>query len=336
MLAFVRGESIVGGPGQIYVKLLPDGEPLQLTHNGPNITVSRPQFSLDGARIAYGMMENWTLDTWVVPVLGGQPRLFLANSMGLTWIEAEAGQPRIMYSELTGKGAQMGIFTSTESRAQQRTIYMPRAEDAGMAHFSHLSPDRKWILLAEMDTSSWLPCRLTPFDGSSPGKPVGPAPAQCTDAAWSPDGKWMYFTANAGNGYHIWRQSFPDGRPQQVTAGATQEEGIAFAPDGHSFVTAIHVQPGSAGRREVNVKAWVTGKPSLNFGMFVRSVVVHDQMQFLVLGSGVVEQPQELQPFLVPVPLLADTNDRPIQGVQGGKQCGGTVALVIVGHRLPA
>lgn len=239
MLAFVRGESTVGGPGQIYVKLLPDGEPLQLTHYGPNATISRPRFSLDGARIAYGIMENWVLDTWVVPVLGGQPRLFLANSMGLTWIETEAGQPRVMYSELTGKGAQMGIFTSTESRAQQRTIYMPRAEDAGMAHFSHLSPDRKWILLAEMDASSWLPCRLTPFDGSSPGKPVGPAPAQCTDAAWSPDGKWMYFTANAGNGYHIWRQSFPDGQPHQVTSGATQEEGIAFAPDGHSFVTAI-------------------------------------------------------------------------------------------------
>ncbi len=47
MLAFVRGESTVGGPGQIYVKLLPDGEPLQLTHNGPETTVSRPQFSLD-------------------------------------------------------------------------------------------------------------------------------------------------------------------------------------------------------------------------------------------------------------------------------------------------
>jgi Tol biopolymer transport system component/predicted Ser/Thr protein kinase len=239
MLAFVRGENIVAGPGQIYVKLLPDGESFQLTHHGPDVTVSRPQFSLDGARIAYGIMENWTLDTWVVPVLGGQPRLFLPNSMGLTWIKAEAGQPRIMYSELTGKGAQMGIFTSTESRAQQRTIYMPRAEESGMAHFSHLSPNRRWVLLAEMDASSWLPCRLTPFDGSSSGKPVGPAPAQCTDAAWSPDGKWMYFTANAGNGYHIWRQSFPDGRPEQVTAGATQEEGVAFAPDGRSFVTAI-------------------------------------------------------------------------------------------------
>jgi serine/threonine protein kinase/Tol biopolymer transport system component len=239
MLAFVRGENTVGGPGQIYIKLLPDGEPTQLTRHGPDVTISRPRFSLDGARIAYGIMENWTLDTWVVPVLGGQPRLFLPNSMGLTWVEAEAGQSRVMYSELTGKGPQMGIFTSTESRAQRRTIYLPRAEEAGMAHFSYLSPDRKWILLAEMDAGSWLPCRLTPFDGSSPGRPVGPAPAQCTEAAWSPDGKWMYFTANAGTGYHIWRQSFPDGQPEQVTAGATQEEGIAFAPDGRSFVTTI-------------------------------------------------------------------------------------------------
>jgi Tol biopolymer transport system component len=49
----------------------------------------------------------------------------------------------------------------------------------------------------------------------------------------------MYFTANAGNGYHVWRQSFPDGLPQQVTTGPTQEEGVSFAPDGRSFVTAI-------------------------------------------------------------------------------------------------
>jgi dipeptidyl aminopeptidase/acylaminoacyl peptidase len=39
--------------------------------------------------------------------------------------------------------------------------------------------------------------------------------------------------------YHIWRQRFPDGAPQQVTTGATEEEGIEFAPDGRSFVTSI-------------------------------------------------------------------------------------------------
>ena len=108
-----------------------------------------------------------------------------------------------------------------------------------MAHRSYLSPDRKQVLVVEMDQRSWLPCRLAPFDGSSPGKPVGPAPAQCTDAAWSPDGKWMYFSTNTGSGSHIWRQRFPDGTPEQVTFGVTQEEGIEFAPDGRSFVTSI-------------------------------------------------------------------------------------------------
>jgi len=49
----------------------------------------------------------------------------------------------------------------------------------------------------------------------------------------------MYFTANTGRGFHIWRQRHPDGPPEQITSTTTEEEGIAFAPDGRSFVTAI-------------------------------------------------------------------------------------------------
>src|SRR5262249_14697719 len=113
------------------------------------------------------------------------------------------------------------------------------AGEAGMAHRSSVSPDRKSVLLVEMDETGWVPCRLTPFDGRTPGKPVGPSPAQCTDAAWSPDGKWMYFSTNAGSGTHIWRQRYPDGTPEQVTFGVTEEQGIQFDPDGRSFVTAI-------------------------------------------------------------------------------------------------
>jgi Tol biopolymer transport system component len=239
ILAFIRGEYTFGGPGQIYVKLLPDGEPMQLTHDGLNKRGS-PKFSLDGARIAYAAQQPGSVwDTWVVPVLGGQPHLLLANASGLTWNEPGARQSRVLFSELTGRGQQMAIVSSTESRAQHRTVYMPT--ETGMAHRSYLSPDGKQVLLIEMDHGSWLPCRLTPFDGSSPGKPVGPAPAECTDGAWSPDGKWMYFSANTGNGFDIWRQRFPDGVPEQVTSGVTEEEGVEFAPDGRSFVTSIGV-----------------------------------------------------------------------------------------------
>ena len=237
MLTFIRGESTFIGPGQIYVKLLPDGEPVQLTHD--DSTKMSPKFSPNGTHITYTTTlgsSGW--NTWVVPVLGGQPRLFLANAEGLTWIKGEAGQPHLLFSEMTGRGQQMGIFTSTESRAQQRMVYMP-PEESGMAHRSYLSPDGKHVLLIVMRLSRWTPCGLTRFDGNSPMQEVGPSPAQCTDAAWSPDGKWMYVSANTGNGYHTWRQRFPDGASEQVTSGATEEEGIAFAPDGRSFLTSI-------------------------------------------------------------------------------------------------
>ena len=107
-----------------------------------------------------------------------------------------------------------------------------------MAHRSYLSPDGKWVLIVEMDNAVWMPCRLVPFDGSGAGKQVGPPLAACTSAAWSPDGREMYFSSAEGGHFHIWTQKFPEGTPQQVTSGPTEEEGIAIAPDGRSLITA--------------------------------------------------------------------------------------------------
>ncbi len=236
MLAFIRGASTFQGPGDVYVKLLPNGEPVRLTHDG-TAKVGPVNFSPDGSRIAYSLVQNGG-PTWSVPVLGGEPAPMLANANGLSWVDTGAQSPRVMYSAKTGEGIHMGIFTATESRSEQRTVYLP-ADVSGMAHRSFRSPDRKSVLVVEMNASGWLPCRMVPFDGSSAGRRVGPAPAQCTDAAWSPDGKWMYFAANTGSGYHIWRQRFPNGTPEQVTSGATEEQGISFAPDGKSFVTSV-------------------------------------------------------------------------------------------------
>ena len=239
MLAFIRGPETFMGSGQVFIKLLPSGEPVQLTND--KLLKMAPRFSADGSLVAYTTLDTaW--DTWVVPVLGGQqPRRFLSNAEGLNWIQERtkdgARQPRLLFSELTGKGITMAIVSSTESRSDQRTVYV---QDGIMDHFSYLSPDGTQLLLAEMSFNGWQPCRLAPYDGSSKGSQVGPIPSQCTGAAWSPDGQWMYFSANTGSGFHIWRQRFPNGTVEQVTFGpATEEEGVEMAPDGRSFITSV-------------------------------------------------------------------------------------------------
>jgi hypothetical protein len=46
-------------------------------------------------------------------------------------------------------------------------------------------------------------------------------------------------SAYTGCAFHIWRQRFPGGEPEQVTSGPTGEEGIAMAGDGKSFITSV-------------------------------------------------------------------------------------------------
>jgi serine/threonine protein kinase len=233
MLAFIRGGSSFLSRGQIWVKELPDGRPRQLTDEP--WPISTPYFSPDGSHIAYTVTDvpRAAWDTWIVPVHGGPARKLFSNMTGLTWI----GEQEILFSEIRS-GLHLGVMTASESRSDSRIVYFP-AHERAMAHYSYLSPDRRWVLIVEMDhTAIFRSCRLVPFDGSSTGRLVGPE-GTCTAAAWSADGNWMYFTVRINGDSHLWRQRFPDGVPEQLTFGPTQESGIAMARTGHSLITTM-------------------------------------------------------------------------------------------------
>jgi len=255
MLTFIRGPSSFTTTGQVYVKMLPSGEPVQLTRD--NRTKMSPVFSPDGSRIAYSV-EGVPWDMWAVPVLGGEPRLWLPNASGLVWID----KTKLLFSEIKDQRLHMAIVTSDESRAGSRDLFVPPHE-RGMAHRSYPSPDGKWMLLVEMnERGALVRCRLAPLDGSSAGQQVGPPTGQCTFAAWSPDGEWMYFSPDSGGAFHTWRQRFPDGQPEQITSGPTEEEGLALAPDGRSFITAVGLTQSSVwlhdggGDRQVSLEGY--------------------------------------------------------------------------------
>jgi Tol biopolymer transport system component len=232
MLTYIRGEGTFFGPGDIYIKMLPNGEPVQLTKD-LHTQKMQPQFSPDGTRIAFGTATPF--DTWEVGVLGGEPRLMFKNASSLSWIE---DGKRLLFSEIKS-GLHMCVVTTDEGRGQSRQVYVPQGERS-MAHHSYLSPDGRWVLVVLMNSLGNLTqCRVVPFNGSNEEHLVGPKDAVCTSGAWSPDGKWVYVSANEGGQFHIWRQRFPDGQPEQLTFGPTEEEGIAMANDGKSLITSV-------------------------------------------------------------------------------------------------
>jgi eukaryotic-like serine/threonine-protein kinase len=232
LLTFIRGPNTFLGPGEVYLKLMQRGEPLRLTDD--DLEKRDPVFSPDGSRIVY-TVGGPPYEIWTVPVTGGKSQLLMRNAASLTWTSSG----RVMFAEFR-QAIRSAIVSSTESRSELRDVYVPE-NVSGMAQRASLSPDAKWVLIAEMEAAiiGWLPCRLVPFEGRSAGRTVGPTSAPCTSAAWSPDGKWMYFSSGAGGSYHIWRQRFPNGRPEQVTFGPTHEEGIAILPDGRSLITSV-------------------------------------------------------------------------------------------------
>jgi eukaryotic-like serine/threonine-protein kinase len=306
MLVFLRGSDSFMASGEVFVKLLPRGEPFQLTHQ--STLKATPAFSPDGSRVTYTVVPSW--DTWAVPVLGGKPLLMLPNASGLTWVDDR----HILFSEIKS-GIHMAVVTATESRSEERDVYVP-AQIEGMAHHSYLSPDHKWVLIAtEMGPAVGdMRCRLVPFDGSSLGKVVGPPRGNCNYAGWSPDGKWMFFSANGGNGFHLWRQAFPGGELEQLTFGPTEQEGIAVALDGRSLLTSVGLTTSSVwvhdktGERQIPFEgsAGLTADQTAS-----RSIFSPDGTRLYFWGRRLLGEPEE--PWVTD--LRSGTQERPVPGM---------------------
>ncbi len=178
ILAFIRADSSFMSAGEIYVKMLPDGEARPLTHDAR--VKYDLAFSPDGSQIAYTVLEGSEFSTYTVSVLGGDSQLLLRNAAGLTWLDPQ----HYLFSRFRS-GLHLGVVTEAVTGENFREVYYPSHERA-MAHYSFASPDRKTALVVEMNgQGEWTLCRLISLDGAFSAKTVGPNGA-CTSAGWSP------------------------------------------------------------------------------------------------------------------------------------------------------
>ena len=90
MVAFIRGGEFFLSSGQIYVKLLPNGDAVT-THQPSRAEVRarvharRLARRLHAAGSARRYPASW--DTWTVATQGGEPSLLLPNAAGLVWLD---------------------------------------------------------------------------------------------------------------------------------------------------------------------------------------------------------------------------------------------------------
>ena len=80
----------------------------------------------------------------------------------------------------------------------------------------------------------------------------------------------MYFSSSASGRFHIWRQRFPDGEPQQLTSGATEEEGIAVTPDGSSLITSVGLTQSTLWVRDAKDERQISSEGFAEFPNFSR------------------------------------------------------------------
>ncbi len=94
---------------------------------------------------------------------------------------------------------------------------------------------------------------------------------------------------------------------------------------------SLRVQPRAARRGEVRGDPRVRREPGADAGVLVRAVVAADDVQVRagVGGGDFLQELQELQELLVPVPGVAGVGDLAGGDVEGGEQAGHPVLGIV-------
>src|SRR5262245_33549917 len=76
----------------------------------------------------------------------------------------------------------------------------------------------------------------------------------------------------------------------------------------------------------------MAAEPGPDLWVLVGGVIVEDHVHQLAGRHLGLDRIQKADEFLMPMALHAAADDLAVEHVEGGEQCGGAVALVIVGH----
>jgi dipeptidyl aminopeptidase/acylaminoacyl peptidase len=110
-----------------------------------------------------------------------------------------------------------------------------------------VSPDGKWVVFSVRETDlvanrGRYDVWLVGVDGSGLTRLTSNTETD-TNAVWSGDGRWVYFTSTRSGSSQVWRIKPGGGEAEQVTKLDTDINGFELMPDGKRLLLAIDVWP---------------------------------------------------------------------------------------------
>ncbi len=252
--------SDAGGSGNVWLKFVAGGEPINLTASsgleiGLGNGIGGLDISPDGTRIAVPARmrgTNATFTTWEIPApLPGAPRRVLDVGNGMRW--SPDGTQTVFIKP--GSAAGDALFVGGADGANAREIVPPR--NGLHIHWPVFSRDgfvyflRTFTTVANLDPAEIY--RIDPRGGAM--EPVVQTPRRALHPAPTPDGRGLIYAADPSTAeLRLWWRPSPDAPARQLTTGVGEYAEPQISADGKTLVCTLYELRQSIARINVDGK----------------------------------------------------------------------------------